>query len=176
MELKLRKDVKNNKAYYSLKIGDGIEYSVVNFGEVMRTAPKQLRGVTFEGWEAMPLKENGQLNSEIILRFNSKKELLESIKERHKNDMSIISAISEALKIKEPIKVESQGTFYNIKPTRVGSIGHTFYVKEGRATRYESEYSKEKTALPLNACAGLSEVESLISVLIELRAIMKKSL
>ena len=176
MKLELRKDIKNNKAYFNLKIAEGIEYSVVNFGEVMRTAPKQLRGVTFEGWEAMLCKPDGSLDSEKMYRFNTKNELLDSMNERHKYDMNISKLLGTAMSIQQPIKTETKGTYYNIKPERVGSIGHTFLVENGRATRYENEYSKEKTALPLNSVATLDEVESLIAVLVELRGIMKKSI
>lgn len=173
MELKLRKDVPNNKAYYNLTLTDEIEYSVVDFSEVMRTAPKILKDSVFQGWEAIRIVK-GILDTKQMERSSSKKELLSLLETKHKHEMNIIKSLLTATKLTEPLQVNEAGTYYEINPVRVGSIKHKFLVKDGRATRVEA-FDKANHSLPLNSCAELHEVETLISVLVELREIMKKS-
>lgn len=176
MKLKLRTDVKNNKAFYNLEVCKGVSYSVVNFGEVMRTAPKELRGVTFEGWEAMRLKSNGGLDTSQQIRASNRADLLAAVEKKHQGDLNVEEAVKSGSSVSKEVNITEEGTYYKIKPVAVGSIEHYFMVKEGRATRYRNNYSKEHEAIPLTSAATIDEVENLLSVLVELRRIMKESL
>lgn len=78
---------------------------------------------------------------------------------------------------KDKITTEKVGTYYKIKPAEEGTIGHIFFVKEGRATRVESEYSRLGEAnISFNSLSTIEEVDHLISCLQTLRTIMKANL
>ena len=92
-----------------------------------------------------------------------------------KQNMNLLSTITNAVASSEPVEVIKKGEIFHIKPERKGSISHFFYVSDGRAHRCESEYNIKSTPIPLNGLATLDEVESLICSLLELRELMKKS-
>jgi hypothetical protein len=76
----------------------------------------------------------------------------------------------------EKIEVKKEGEIFTLKPSRIGSIQHTFRVLDGRATLIESPHNNTlKGGLSMTCAAQVDEVESLISVLEMLKDQMLKS-
>jgi len=65
----------------------------------------------------------------------------------------------------EKINIEPIGTYFKIKPEKVGSCANVVLIKDGRATFYENEYSKTPTHVKLNSCAPVEELNQVIAVL-----------
>lgn len=177
-KMTLRKDVKNNhNIYYDLEIG-GLRFSVVNMGEQMKTAPKEVRNTVFTGWESLLIQETEDDDYEII-RADSKEELLENIYRSHKYKIDryhLDSAISESVKRyprftkNNSVNVEKKGTEYNIKAKGDGNIVHKFFVEDHRATCIHDESGN----ISFNHASTIEEVERLVVVLIELLKIMRE--
>jgi len=170
----LRKDVKDNKAYYHLEIGD-LKFSVVNFAKVNGTAPKELKKILFNGWESIRIR-NKQLDADTIIRCKSFSDLLVEIKRIHKyhlsrveittNNQNIIGRfISEKNKNKIPPLSRVSETF-EITPNGVGGITYTFKIENNRVTCVSNSLDHYDNNIPINSCATVDEVSAAIVALI----------
>ena len=79
MKLEKRKDVKNNFCYVAT-MDNGVKYSVINIGEMFKSS------LSFTGWEAILLNEKNELNTEIMIRKNTKDELMKELESRHQKE------------------------------------------------------------------------------------------
>lgn len=179
-DLVLRKDVKNNhNVYYYLTVGD-LKFSVVNLGELMKSAPKEVRDTVFSGWEALLLSDKNEEDADYeCIRSKDKKSLIEDVYNAHKYH---IDQYNNSNKIRQSIKqfprysnrknivdVEENGRKYILRAGE-GGIRFEFEIKDNRAT---CENYKENGNIPFNHASTSEEVERLIGVLIQLLRLMK---
>jgi len=187
MNLELRKDIKNNKAYYYAKLRNGVVYSVINLGEVMKSAPEFLKKVSFNGWEAMMIS-NDELKTETMIRKDSREEILDELKKKDFSDVSTtinseaipsrtfvdkLLGNNKKLNLAEMTVTESGIRIYHFKPKKVGSCDYWFkFHSDGRISCINNDWQQQSKDMYVGL-ADKEHILEMITTLINIYRIME---
>lgn len=68
----------NNNSHYRWELDNGKVYSVVDFGKFLENIPKEIKEHSFQGWEAIEIK-NDTLDCDNMIRSATEEGLLKEI-------------------------------------------------------------------------------------------------